>query len=108
MEKLYQSLDMFEETFQIQMPQGSNVLDALKQVSGITVKKIGDREYVTSVNGEEGYYIYEVDGVMPNKSINKFKIKKDLKIKLKKLVPVKKKEIVIKVAGSAKKEKFEH
>lgn len=96
-ERLYDALDIFGETFSIEMPRGANVLDALKEVSGVTVEKIGDREYVTSVDGEEGYYIYEVDGTPPDKSINKFKLTRDSRIELKKLIPVKKKEIVIRI-----------
>ena len=91
------AFDFLGEAFDVSIPKGSSVLDVLKEISGITVENVGDREFVTSVDGEEGYYIFEVNGKPPNTSINKFTIKDDTKVELKKLVPVKKKEIRIKV-----------
>ncbi len=97
-ERMHSALEFLGETFDINIQKGASVLDVLKEISGVTVESIGDKEYVTSVDGEEGYYIYEVNGKPPNTSINKFTIKNDTKVELKKLVPVKKKEIRIKVA----------
>ncbi|MEE9564828.1 MAG: DUF4430 domain-containing protein [Candidatus Hydrothermarchaeaceae archaeon] len=97
-ERMHSALEFLGETFDINIQKGASVLDVLKEISGVTVESIGDKEYVTSVDGEEGYYIYEVNGKPPNTSINKFTVKNDTKVELKKLVPVKKKEIRIKVA----------
>jgi DNA-binding transcriptional ArsR family regulator len=95
--KLYKALDAFSESFELKMPKGSSILDALKEVSGVKVERIGDREFVTSIDGEEGYYIYEVNGSTPNISMNKFLLKKNAKVELKKLVPIKRKEMKIKI-----------
>jgi hypothetical protein len=89
------AFDFLGEAFEVDIPKGASVLDVLKEISGVTVKTVGDREYVTSVDGEEGYYIFEVNGKPPNTSINKIIIENDTKVELKKLVPVKKKEIRI-------------
>lgn len=97
MNKLYKALDAFSESFELKLPRGSNILDALKEVSGVKVERVGDREFVTRIDGEEGYYIYEVNGISPNVSMNKFVLKNDVKVELKKLVPVKRKEIKIKI-----------
>ncbi len=96
-ESLYDAIDIFREHHSIVVPRGSTVIDALKQIAGVTVKRVGDKEFVTSIDGEEGYYIYEIDGRMPDKSIGEFVLKRDSNIKLQKLVPVKKKEISIKI-----------
>lgn len=96
-ERMHNALDFFGETFDVSVPKGASVLDVLKEISGVTVESIGDREFVTSVDGEEGYYVYEVNGKPPNTSINKFAVENDTKVELKKLVPVKKKVIVIRV-----------
>ena len=85
------------EAFDVNIPKGASVLDVLKEISGVTVENVGDREFVTSVDGEEGYYIFEVNGKPPNASMNKVTIDSDTKVELKKLVPVKKKEIHIRV-----------
>lgn len=97
-ERIYNALDFLGETFDINIRKGASVLDVLKEISGVTVENVGDKEYITSVDGEEGYYIYEVNGKPPNTSINKFTLENDTKVELKKLVPMKKKEIVIRIA----------
>lgn len=97
MDKLYEALDAFSESFELKLPKGSSILDALKEVSGVKVERIGDREFVTRIDGEEGYYIYEVNGSTPNISMNKFVLEKNAKVELKKLVPVKRKEMRIKI-----------
>ncbi len=96
-ESLYEDLDVFAERHDVELPKGSNVLDALRRVSGVEIKRVGDKEFVSSVDGEEGYYIFEVDGKLPNKSMDEFILKRNSDLKLKKLVPVKKKEINIKL-----------
>ena len=95
--KMHNAFDFLGEAFDVNIPKGASVLDVLKEISGVTIENVGDREFVTSVDGEEGYYIFEVNGKPPNTSINKVTIENDTKVELKKLVPVKKKEIHIKV-----------
>jgi hypothetical protein len=46
---------------------------------------------------ENGYYIYEVDGNFPTVPAGDFEIKRNMKVVVRKLVPVKKKEVLIKV-----------
>lgn len=96
-EGMYNAFDFLGEEFNVNVPQGASVLDVLKEISGITVENVGEREFVTSVDGEEGYYIFEVNGKPPNASMNKVVIEKDTRVEIKKLVPVKKKEIRIRV-----------
>lgn len=97
LEKLYEALDIFSESFDVKLSKGANILDALREVSGVKVEKVGEREFVTSIDGEEGYYIYEVNGKSPNISMNKFVLDRNAKVELKKLIPVKRKEMNIKV-----------
>ena len=96
-EKLYEELDIFSETHEVMVPKGANVLEALKRVAGIKIEKVGDKEFITSVDGEEGNYIFEVDGRLPDVPVDKFILNKNVKISLKKLSPVKKKEMKVKV-----------
>ena len=97
MNRLYEVLEEFSESFELKMPKDSNILDALKEVSGVKVERIGNGEFVTSIDGEEGYCIYEVNGISPNVSTNKFMLKNNVKVELKKLVQVKRKEMKIKI-----------
>lgn len=96
-ERLYKALDEFGERIDIKVEKGSNLLDALKKVSGIEVKRVSEREFVTSIDGEEGYYIYEVNGELPMIPMEKYELKEDIEMELKKLVPVRRKRMYIKV-----------
>jgi len=96
-DRFYEELDIFSETQRVEVPEGANLLEALKKVAGIKIKKVGDREFITSVDGEEGYYIFEVDGKLPNVPVDKFILDKNVKIELKRLAPVKRKEMDVRI-----------
>ncbi|MFE3846281.1 ArsR family transcriptional regulator [Thermoplasmatota archaeon] len=81
----------------VEITKDNNLFDALKQIPGVEVKKVNDKQYITSINGENGYFIYEVDGESPKVSIDEYKPMKNVVIRLKKLVPVEKKIIDVKV-----------
>ena len=81
----------------IKISKKDNLFDALEQVPGIEVKKMGKHGYIKSIDEEEGYYIYEVDGKLPNKPIDEYVITKSTIIDLKKIISVKKKKINIKI-----------
>ncbi len=97
LDRVYDAFDGLSESFSVTLRKGSNVLDALKQIAGVHVSKVADREFVVAIDGEEGYYIYEVNGVPPNVAMDKFTLHSDAKVELKRLVPIKKKEIAVKV-----------
>ncbi len=96
-QQMQNAFDFLGEDFEVDIQKGASVLDVLKEISGITIESVGEREFVTSVDGEEGYYIFEVNGKPPNTSMNRVVIEQDTKVEIKKLIPVKKKEIRIRV-----------
>ena len=91
------ALEPFIEETTIEVNNKKSLFDALKQIPGVEVKKLGKHQYIKSINGEEGYYIYEVNGKLPKKPVNQYIINKNITIDLKKLVSVKKKKININV-----------
>lgn len=97
LDRLYQTLDELSESHEVEVSKGSNILDALKQISGVRIEKVGEREFVTSIDGEAGYYIYEVNGAFPNVPMDRFVLEENANVELKKLIPVKKKEMKIKL-----------
>ncbi len=97
LEKQYQVLDELADSVNVEIPKGASVLDALREVSGVTVQKVEDREYVTSIEGEEGYYIYEVNGNLPGVGMDKYELKEESMVEIKKLVPVKRKQLLINI-----------
>ncbi len=90
-------LDSFAQVHEVNLPKESSILDALKMVSGVEVKEIHKREFVVSIDGEQGLYMYEVNGKPPDTTVEDFKIKKDSVIEWKKLIPVTMKRIFVKI-----------
>lgn len=88
-------LEQFAEKSFVKIKKDDTLIEALKQVPGIDVKEVDGKLYVTSINGEEGYYLYEVDGVLPKVSIDEYKPKKNVNLNLKKIITVNKKKIMV-------------
>jgi len=100
--KLYGAMETFSEDYEIEARKGTSILDALKDVSGIGIKKIGDKEFIASIDGEEGFYIYEVNGKSPNMPINEYTMVQGGEIEIKRLVPVLKKRVKVTVPVKSK------
>ncbi len=96
-EALYTIMDYFTDESTLELPKGSNIIDALTQVAGVTVERADERGFVTSIDGEKGYYIYEVNGELPNIPMDKYKVEKDSTIELKKILHISKKKLNIRV-----------
>ncbi|WP_456474618.1 ArsR/SmtB family transcription factor [Candidatus Pyrohabitans sp.] len=96
-EKIYELLEYFAEEVSVEVPAGTNVLDALRQVANVKVERVGERGFVVSIDGEDGYYIYEINGRLPEVPMHEFKLSEDVTVELKKVVNVPKKRMKIKV-----------
>ena len=92
-EKLYEAMETFSEEYEIEVEKGATILDALKEVAGVGIRRVGDKEFIASIDDEEGFYIYEVNGKSPNMPINEYKMEKGGEIEIKRLVPVLKKRV---------------
>lgn len=90
-------LEQFAEKSRVKIDRHTALIDALIQIPGIEAKEINGQQYITSVDGEKGFYVYEVDGEQPKIPINKFKPKKSVNVNLKKIVTVNKKKIEVKL-----------
>lgn len=90
-------LEPFVEESSVEIKKEKSIFDALKQIPTIEIKKIGKNFYIKSIDGNEGYYIYEIDGKLPEKPIDEYTINKNVTLDLKKLVSVKKKKINVKI-----------
>ncbi|MCZ7383528.1 MAG: helix-turn-helix domain-containing protein [Candidatus Methanoperedens sp.] len=94
---IYGMLNELADSHTIDLQKGASILEALKKVSGVELKTVGDKEFVMAIDGEEGLYLYEVNGNSPNSTTEKFKIEKDCTIEWKKLIPVTRKKIFVKI-----------
>jgi DNA-binding transcriptional ArsR family regulator len=92
---LDQLYDAFIEIVAIEIDKDDSLYDALKQLPFVQVVRQGSDRYISSVDGEEGYFLYEIDGKHPDVSVNKFKPSKDVTVFLSKLVAIHQKKIKI-------------
>lgn len=89
--------EQFAEESKVKIDKNDTLIEALKQIPGIKSKEINGQELITSIDGEEGYYVYEVDGKLPTIPINRYKPRKNVNINLKKIVTINKKKIEVKL-----------
>src|SRR5690606_29890783 len=74
---VYSFLDRFAENRKLEVEEGTNLLEALKTVAAVEVKKMGDRIKVVSTDGEEGLYVYEVNGKFSDKTVDEYDFYED-------------------------------
>lgn len=96
-EKIYDLLNVFSDITTVELPKGNSALEALKLTSAISTKKINDKELLVSIDGKEGYYLYEVNDRTATVSLDHYKLMNNSELKLKKLIPITEKIVKIKM-----------
>ncbi|PAV13512.1 ArsR family transcriptional regulator [Methanosarcina spelaei] len=94
---VYSFLDHFAENKRLEVEQGTTLLEALKNVAAVEVTKMGNRVKVVSTDGEEGFYVYEVDGKFSDKTVDEYEFHEDAVVEWKKLVPITKKRLLVSI-----------
>lgn len=91
------SLDVLAPSKTIKVKRGTCLLEALKEVAIIETKKRNGIEQVVATNGDEGFYIYEMNGEFCDQTVQKCILKNNSTITWKKLEPVAKLRLNIEV-----------
>ncbi|MCD6467986.1 MAG: ArsR family transcriptional regulator [Thermoplasmata archaeon] len=86
-------LDSFAEETTVRIEKGESLFDAFKQLPGVEIKQIGNDKYVASIDGEDGYYIYEVNHTFPKIPIDKYRPEERVTVFLKKIISVNVKKV---------------
>ena len=81
----------------LETKKGSSLLDILKNLPEIGIKKTPQGCYINSVDGREGYFVYEINGKVSDAPIDQFKISGDIDLEIKRLIPALDKKIRINV-----------
>ena len=92
-DRLEKLMETFIEESLVELPAHATIFDALRQVPGVTIKKVGEHQYITSIDGSKGYYIYEVDGNVPEKPVDEYILNQDATLEIKKIVTIERKKI---------------
>lgn len=95
--KLRKVWGLFEKPLIIEVQKGAKILEALRKISGIKIEETMDGAFISEVDGKKGYFVFEVNGKIPQQSPDKLEVKGKCEIELKQLLPVVGKKIVVKV-----------
>jgi len=87
----------------VQIDKNESLYDALQQLPFLSIKKHGKDRFIASIDGQEGYYIYEVNGKTPNVPINDFQPSIDMTVVLSKLIAIQQKKIKVKIKKNPEK-----
>jgi DNA-binding transcriptional ArsR family regulator len=85
---IFNALDIFAPSKTVEVEKGSNLLQALKKAAVVEVRDVNGTENIVSTNGEDGFFVYEVDGVFSEKTVSDFIFHEDSTVMWKKLQPV--------------------
>ncbi|MBP2030929.1 DNA-binding transcriptional ArsR family regulator [Methanohalophilus levihalophilus] len=86
--RILTAVDCFAPTKKIEVEKGATLLDALTNVASVEVKQKGEREMIVSTDGDEGFYLYEINGQLGNTAVRKYKLEDDITVEWKKLEPI--------------------
>jgi len=86
-----------EKSYQINVRPGETLLDAFRRAPGIEIRRTANGYLVESIDGKKGYFLFEVDGKIPKRSIEKIVLKRDSEISFYHLTPVLGKKFLVKV-----------
>jgi len=95
---IYAALDIFAPKKKLKVKKGTNLLEALERVAVVEVQNVRGYDNIVSTDGEEGFFVYEVNGEFSNKTGQDYTFEKDAVISWKKLEPVTKLELDVKVS----------
>lgn len=82
------AVDSLAPVIKVEVEKGCSLLEALESVASVEIRKKGDREMIMSTNGDEGFYIYEINGKLGKSSVRKCRLEENMVIEWKKLEPV--------------------
>lgn len=99
------AFDPFAPVKKLEVDKGTTLMEAFKSVSVVEVKNIDGKDFIVAADGEEGFYIYEVNGKFIDKRAEDFILEEDSVVEWKRLEPVTKKKLIVSVKKEDDKEK---
>ncbi|MCC2508157.1 ArsR family transcriptional regulator [Methanimicrococcus blatticola] len=99
------AFDPFAPVKRLEVDKGTTLMEAFKTVSVVEVKNIDGKDFIVAADGEEGFYLYEVNGKLIDKRAEDFILEEDAVVEWKRLEPVTKKKLIVSVKKDDDKEK---
>ncbi|MDR0766876.1 MAG: helix-turn-helix domain-containing protein [Methanosarcinales archaeon] len=99
------AFDPFAPVKRLEVDKGTTLMEAFKSVSVVEVKNIDGKDFIVAADGEEGFYLYEVNGKLIDKRAEDFVFEEDAVIEWKRLEPVTKKKLIVSVKKEEEKRK---
>lgn len=96
-EKLNSIWGLLDEPVVLEIGRDRSLSDVLRAMPEIEIKKTKKGCFINSIDGKKGYFVYEINGNLIDKPINEYKIREDIELEIKRLLPAMDKKIRIKV-----------
>jgi DNA-binding transcriptional ArsR family regulator len=90
-------LDELASVTTVELPRGSSVLDALRKTCLVDTKRVDGNEFIVSIDGRGGFYLYEVDRKLADVSMNNYRLNGNAEIALKRMIPVTERRIMVRI-----------
>ncbi len=97
LETIKKLFSTIEKAYIIKTKKGESLFDAFKNIPGISIKKTSQGYLIESIDGKKGYFLFEVNGKIPKRSIEKIFLKKDAEISFYHLTPILGKRFLINI-----------
>lgn len=81
----------------VTVPAGTPLADALADLEGVRFAASGLGTMVVEVDGVQGDYVYEVDGQLPQDSLDRFTVDAEVTVRIKRLVPSIAREVRVRI-----------
>lgn len=91
------AFDTFAPVKKLEVEKGTTLMEAFKSVSVVEVKNVDGKDFIVAADGEEGFYLYEVNGKFIDKRAEDFILEEDAVIEWKRLEPATKKKLIVSV-----------
>lgn len=85
---IFHALDIFAPSRTVEVEKGATLLQALKKAAVVEVKNVHGQDNIVSTNGEEGFFVYDVDGEFSEQNVSEYKFEKEGTVMWKKLEPI--------------------
>lgn len=99
------AFDSFAPVKRLEVEQGTTLMEAFKSISVVEVKNIDGKDFIVAADGEEGFYLYEINGKLIEKRAEDYFLEEDVVVEWKRLEPVTRKKLIVSVKKEDEKEK---
>ncbi|MDY0266878.1 MAG: helix-turn-helix domain-containing protein [Methanimicrococcus sp.] len=99
------AFDPFAPVKRLEVEKGTTLMEAFKSIAVVEIKNVDGKDFIVAADGEEGFYLYEINGKLIDKRAEDYLLEEDVVVEWKRLEPVTRKKLIVSVKNEEEKEK---